>query len=309
MKKTIIAILLAVVLPVCGVVAMSRVPAKGSRKTKTTQVRSDRKRPATTKKKTAAMTENDVENAVVVLETTMGTIKLKLYNDTPLHKSNFLKLVGEGFYDGVLFHRVIDEFMVQTGDPESKDAKADDMLGAGDLGYTVEAEIDYPRHWHKYGALAAARTADQVNPERRSSASQFYIVTGRKYSEQELQGMEERAANLQQKSYFDSLVKKHRDEINAMFEKQDTTGLETLQQQLIDQTMRECKVVSMPQNVRNDYLTVGGTPHLDGQYTVFGEVMEGMDVVEKIQKAETNSADRPKEDIRIISARLDKSRK
>ena len=124
----------------------------------------------------------DDNDALVELKTTMGDIVVELFNDTPLHRDNFLKLVNDGVYDGVLFHRVIDEFMVQAGDPKSKDAPAGASLGSGDLGYTVEAEIMYPKHYHKYGALAAARTGDAMNPEKRSSASQFYIVTGKKMS-------------------------------------------------------------------------------------------------------------------------------
>ncbi len=117
---------------------------------------------------------------VVDIRTSLGDIKVRLYDDTPKHRDNFLKLVREGFYDGVLFHRVIKDFMIQTGDPSSRTADSTAMLGAGDPGYTIEAEIAYPRHYHKRGALAAARTGDQVNPERRSSGSQFYIVTGEK---------------------------------------------------------------------------------------------------------------------------------
>ena len=130
------------------------------------------------------------DGPVVELTTSLGTVRIRLYNDTPLHRDNFLRLVNDGTYDGVLFHRVIDGFMIQTGDPDSKTAKPGDHLGAGDLGYTVEAEIRYPRHYHKYGALAAARTGDAMNPERRSSGSQFYIVTGRVPSERELESME-----------------------------------------------------------------------------------------------------------------------
>lgn len=171
--------------------------------------------------------KDTIQGPLVEIKTNMGDIKVKLYNDTPLHRDNFLKLVKDGFYEGVLFHRVINNFMVQTGDPDSKGAAPGKRLGSGNPGYTIEAEIDYPKHFHKYGALAAARTGDMVNPERRSSGSQFYIVSNRR-----------------------------------------------------------------------------GTPHLDGQYTVFGEVVEGMDVIEKIQNAETDSFDRPLEDIKILSVKV-----
>ena len=126
---------------------------------------------------TPAVAEN-----MVTLHTSMGDIKIRLYDDTPIHRDNFLKLVREGYYDGLIFHRVIKDFMIQAGDPNSRTADSTTMLGDGDPGYTLEAEIKYPAHYHKYGALAAARTGDQFNPERRSSGSQFYIVTGRKYA-------------------------------------------------------------------------------------------------------------------------------
>lgn len=243
-------------------------------------------------------------DAVVELKTTLGDIYVDLYNDTPLHRANFLKLVGEGFYDGVLFHRVIDNFMVQTGDPKSKAASAGQQLGEGDPGYTIEAEIEYPRHYHKYGALAAARTGDAVNPEKRSSGSQFYIVTGRKHSERQMEAMEEKQINQQMQSYFQNLAMQYRDSIQSMQKAGDQEGLEALRQKLIKETEENVKPSRLPENIKSDYATIGGTPHLDGGYTVFGEVLKGMDVVEKIQKAETDSSDRPTEDIRIISAKV-----
>ncbi len=243
-------------------------------------------------------------DAVVEIKTTLGDIVVELYNDTPLHRDNFLKLVGEGFYDGVLFHRVIDGFMVQTGDPTSKDASAGAALGAGNPGYTIEAEIDYPRHFHKYGALAAARTGDNVNPERRSSGSQFYVVTGKKYSERQLESMAESKAGQEMQAYFQRLAMEHRDSIQAMQARGDHDGLEALRQQLIKETEENVKAPEMPANMKEAYIEQGGTPHLDGQYSVFGEVLKGMDTVEKIQKAETDGRDRPKEDIRIISTKV-----
>ena len=134
--------------------------------------------------------ENQATETRVLMHTNKGDIKLKLYNDTPLHRDNFIKLVKEGQYNGLLFHRVIKDFMIQGGDVTSKDAPMNKQLGAGDLGYTVPAEFRYPKYFHKKGALCAARTGDEVNPEKASSASQFYIVTGKKYSEQELNQME-----------------------------------------------------------------------------------------------------------------------
>ena len=212
--------------------------------------------------------------------------------------------MGEGFYDGVLFHRVIDQFMVQTGDPNSKNAPAGAMLGDGDPSYTIEAEILYPKHYHKYGAIAAARTADAVNPEKRSSGSQFYIVTGNKYSERQLEISDYKKRSKALQDYFQKLAYEHRDSIQTLQRAGDNEKLEELRQQLIKETEEKIGVEEMPENIKADYSTIGGTPHLDGGYTVFGEVVKGMDVVEKIQKAETDAADRPKEDIRIISAKV-----
>lgn len=238
---------------------------------------------------------------VVDIKTTMGDIKVKLYDDTPGHRDNFLKLAREGFYNGVLFHRVIKDFMVQTGDPESRQADSTAMLGAGDPGYTLEAEILYPKHYHKYGALAAARTGDQVNPQRRSSGSQFYIVTGRKVSEAQMDQLGHNAEMIAKQAYFRQLCLDNKDKIEELQKAGDSEALEALRQQLIKETEENVKDAGISPKMREDYLTIGGTPHLDGQYTVFGEVLEGMETVEKIQNAETGRADRPKEDIRIIS--------
>lgn len=237
--------------------------------------------------------------------TTAGDIKIRLYDDTPLHRDNFLKLAKEGYYDGVLFHRVINDFMVQTGDPDSKNADKGVMLGSGGPGYTIPAEIEYPKHYHKYGALAAARTGDEMNPERKSSGSQFYIVTGKKYSPQQLSRMEEMSVQKQLQSYFMELQRQNMDTIRQLRLAKDSVGLENLRQELIKQTEGNVKPVTMSEEQVRDYTTIGGTPHLDGQYTVFGEVLEGMDTVEKIQKAETDGRDRPLEDIRIISIKVE----
>lgn len=246
------------------------------------------------------------KETIVDLETTMGPIKIKLYDDTPQHRDNFVKLVKEGFYDGVLFHRVINDFMVQTGDPDSKEAQPGQMLGGGDPGYTLPAEIIYPKHYHKYGALAAARTGDNVNPERRSSSSQFYIVTGRKASQMELDRMAERAVVGERQELFRKLFEQNKDSIKAMGDRGDREAMMELRQQMIDSVEKSVPARPLPQEMSQDYLTLGGTPHLDNQYTVFGEVVSGMETVEKIQKVETDGNDRPKEDVRIIKATIEK---
>ena len=203
----------------------------------------------------AAPQTDDNQMTKVELETTMGNIVVVLYNETPLHRDNFIKLVKEGYYDGVLFHRVIKDFMIQGGDGNSKTAGPDDMLGDGDPGYSIPAEFVYPQYFHKRGVLAAAREPDNVNPERRSSGSQFYIVTGRLFNSEGLKMMAQRIGKMTD------------EQIEA-------------------------------------YTTVGGAPHLDGQYTVFGEVIEGMDVVDKIQYVRTNPFDRPLTDNRIMKATI-----
>lgn len=253
------------------------------------------------------MDKENTDGVLVKFQTTMGDIIVKLYNDTPLHRDNFLKLVKDGYYDGLLFHRVINEFMIQTGDPDSKDAPAGKMLGSGSPDYTIEAEINYPKHYNKYGALAAARTGDQVNPERRSSGSQFYIVTGRKMSEQQFEAMQMRKHQEDLEMTFRKLVNKNRDTIEALQKAGDEEALEALRQKLIKETEESVGEQVLPENLKQDYINKGGAPHLDGAYTVFGEVVEGMDVVEKIQKVETDSHDRPLEDVKIISAKIIKN--
>ena len=200
---------------------------------------------------------------IVVLETTMGTIELKLYDQTPLHRDNFRALAAEGAFDSLLFHRVIRDFMIQGGDPDSKHAEPGVLLGEGDRPYTVPAEFRLEDGiFHRRGALAAAREGDDVNPEQRSSAMQFYIVWGKIF---------------------------------------DDEGLDKIQVRLDDRTGGRVKLTP---EMREVYKTVGGTPHLDGQYTVFGEVVSGLDVVDAIQQVATDENDRPLEDVRILRAYL-----
>lgn len=192
---------------------------------------------------------------LVLIKTNMGNMKLKLYNETPKHRDNFIKLVKEGYYTKTLFHRVIKDFMIQGGDPDSKTATKGQMLGNGGPDYTIPAEF-VPAKFHKKGALAAARTGDEVNPKKESSGSQFYIAQGKKYSDAELNMFEQRMG------------------------KKFTPAQRTA------------------------YTTVGGTPHLDGSYTVFGELVEGFDVLDKIAAVQGNQMNRPLEDVIVTSVEI-----
>lgn len=240
---------------------------------------------------------------VYEIKTDLGSIKVRLYDDTPLHRDNFAKLADAGEYDSVLFHRVIKDFMVQTGDLNSKNPDNKIPLGAGDNGYTVPAEISYPAHFHKYGALAAARTGDEVNPERASSGSQFYIVTGNVWNPSSLARMAENSTNKERQAYFQKLVRENWPEIQKLQQANDSVALDRMRDEMIAKTESAVKPAAMPDNVAAVYTTIGGTPHLDGAYTVFGEVLDGMDVVEKIQASQTDRQDNPVTPIRIISVR------
>ncbi|MDE6703389.1 MAG: peptidylprolyl isomerase [Muribaculaceae bacterium] len=248
----------------------------------------------------------DTSNVTVEVETTLGSFTVLLYGDTPRHRDNFVKLVKEGYYNGTLFHRVINEFMVQAGDPDSKNAAPGQQLGAGGPGYTVDAEFVFPKHFHKRGALAAARQGDQVNPTKASSGSQFYIVTGKKVSDAEMASMEQSMEQSALHSRFNQLAMAHMDEVRKMQQEGDNAGLQKLQEQLIAEAQAYVAEhpVKMTEEMKEAYKTVGGTPFLDNNYTVFGEVIKGMETVDKIEKVETDRSDRPKEDVRIISMKV-----
>ena len=237
---------------------------------------------------------------IVKISTPKGDIRVRLYDETPQHRDNFVKLVNEGFYNGTLFHRVIKGFMIQGGDPDSIGAPAGKMLGTGGPGYNVPAEIVYPQLFHKRGALAAARQSDEVNPERESSGSQFYLVYGKVYTPQELKQMEKQMSMQQEQVIFNKLVQQNRSQILELRKARNQAGLQELQDQLIAETKKQMKELPAPKFTPEQletYTTIGGTPFLDNQYTVFGEVESGMEVVAEIQQCATLSADRPKEDI------------
>lgn len=260
---------------------------------------------AGSKRQTNHHMENE-KRTLVKLETTMGNITVALYNETPKHRDNFIKLVKEGVYDSTLFHRVIKQFMIQAGDPDSKNASDTAMLGSGDVGYTIPAEFN-PKFFHKKGVLAAARQGDDVNPAKASSGCQFYIVTGRKFTEPQLLGMENKINEQREEALFDSLARQHMKEIYKMRKAGDNAGLlelqDTLEAQARELADKEEKFRFTPEQIKA-YSTIGGAPHLDGSYTVFGEVTEGIEVVDNIEIAKTNRADRPIENIRILKASI-----
>ena len=237
--------------------------------------------------------------AKVLIKTSLGDITVRLYDETPLHRDNFLKLAKEGYYDGTLFHRVIKNFMVQGGDPDSRGASPTAHLGAGGPDYTIPAEFNKDLI-HKKGALAAARQGDEVNPEKRSSGSQFYIVTGEIYSAGKLTQLERQMAQQQLQNIFNGLVVENRNRIIELRKNRDNAGLMALQEELQQKTYAMAKEQGEPKYSpvqREVYTTVGGTPFLDQNYTVFGEVEEGLDVVDKIQLVKTQPGDRPVDDI------------
>lgn len=250
----------------------------------------------------------ETKETIVVMDTTLGEIKLKLYNETPKHRANFIKLAKEGQYEGLLFHRVIKDFMIQGGDVTSKDAPMNKQLGAGDLGYTVPAEFKYPTYFHKKGALCAARTGDEVNPERASSASQFYIVTGKKYSESELNQMEKQLDSRLKQEIFNRLQTENRTKIMELYRSGNKEELAILRDTLIGKTELEAEKrkgeAKIPAEIRETYKTIGGVPFLDNQYTVYGEVTEGIEVVDAIQQVKTNKQDRPTENVIIKSVKI-----
>ena len=236
--------------------------------------------------------------AKIKIQTPKGDITVRLYDETPKHRDNIIKLAKGGYYDGTLFHRVIKDFMVQGGDPDSKGAPQGKHLGAGGPDYTIEAEIN-PQFFHKRGALCAARLGDEVNPNKESSGSQFYIVWGETYKPAQLKQMEKQMKQNQVTVAFNDLVSYHKDEIMEMRRNRDRAGLQDMQERLMKEAQDICKAnpVGFSDEQFEAYTTIGGTPFLDGEYTVFGEVEEGLDVVEAINDVETDRADRPSEDV------------
>lgn len=246
-------------------------------------------------------TRQPADKNIVVISTEMGDIKVKLYDETPEHRDNFLKLAREGFYDDLLFHRVINNFMVQGGDPDSKNAEPGGRLGSGGPGYTVTAEI-LEGFFHKKGALAAARQGDQVNPERRSSGSQFYIVHGKVWRPGELDTMEMQRNSALQQSIFNKHFTAAQEELNRLRQENNEAGFNVRVAELreeADSIFQVTPKFSFSQEQRLAYTTIGGYPSLDGAYTVFGEVIEGLEVIDRVAALKTDANDRPHTDVKI----------
>lgn len=242
----------------------------------------------------------------IVISTSFGDMKLKLFNETPKHRDNFLKLVKEHFYDSLLFHRVIQDFMIQGGDPDSKYAESTKLLGDGDLNYTVPAEFNETL-CHKKGMLCAARNSDDVNPTKASSACQFYIVQGKKRTDEDLVSFEKRInknliADIKVKVLNkpeNSLLK---EKINHFKAQQNNDSLMIyfkIINKLVDEEYGKTTHYIFPEAHKTLYKTIGGTPHLDTNYTIFGEVIEGLNVIDKIAAVSKNKDDRPLIDIRM----------
>jgi len=247
----------------------------------------------------------------VKIHTTMGDIVVKLYNETPKTRDNFIKLVKDKFYDSTLFHRVIQGFMIQGGDPNSKNAKPGVMLGNGDAGYTIPAEF-VPGLFHKKGVIATARQGDNVNPTKASSGCQFYIVQGKVFRRGEMDTMEQRANFGIKQQIFTKIISEPKNaQLKARFIKyQNQSNIDSLQaltktiEPEIDSIYDKTPKFSFTPEERKAYTTVGGTPQLDNNYTVFGEVVEGIDIVDKIAAVKTDKADRPVEDVRVLSMEI-----
>jgi peptidylprolyl isomerase len=247
---------------------------------------------------------NKSDEHIILITTTVGNIKLKLYNGTPLHRDNFLKLVSTHFFDSLLFHRVIPHFMVQAGDPDSKSAKAGVKLGDGDLKYTIPIELN-PAYYHKRGALGAAREMDLLNPSKASSACQFYIVEGKVFTDSALQVVQAKRIT-KNKTYNRVITDPANKNLVDRYKKYMDTNPDSTKaiNKEIDQLVNE-QVASSPLHLFTSeqiksYTTQGGSPHLDGSYTVFGEVTEGMDIVERIVNEPRDDNDRPFTNIRIL---------
>ncbi|MDL2256100.1 peptidylprolyl isomerase [Parabacteroides sp. OttesenSCG-928-K15] len=240
----------------------------------------------------------------VTVKTSMGDVTLLLYDDTPLHKENFIKLCSENAHDGVLFHRIIKEFVVQGGDPTSKERVAGAKYGSESGGYTVPAEI-VPHYFNKRGALIDAKKADAVNTERASAGTQFCFVQGKILNDEELAEKEARINDIRRNWLYHKFRKELVEADPSLAEKEKENELE---QQVAIMVMDEVERLGGPYVIpdahREVYKTIGGVPHLDGSVTIFGEVVKGFDIVEKMSLVDTDENDRPLKDVYVISTKV-----
>ncbi len=231
----------------------------------------------------------------VRIETEYGVMIVELFDECPQHRDNFIKLAKEGFYDGTIFHRVINGFMIQGGDPESKDATPDQVLGNGGPGYKIPAEFN-EKYYHKKGALCAARQGDRQNPKKESSGSQFYVVHGKKFAPADIEMMEKRTHQQKQQTAIQGYLNKPENKhlLDAVMWCQQNQKIDSLNK-IIESVVPHAKVdkFAFSPSQKEDYVTIGGAPHLDGSYTVFGQVIEGLDVIDKIAAVECGQRNRP----------------
>lgn len=274
------------------------------------------------------------EGTIVLISTDYGDIKVLLYDDTPQHRDNFVKLINEGFYDGLLFHRVMKDFMIQGGDPDSKGAATGTLLGNGGPGYTVPAEFN-PKYYHKKGSLAAARQPDQVNPLKASSGSQFYLVQGQVYDTLMLSNMAMQLEQQMMQTAISAKAQSDADLLQEIQEMQMANDQESLGAMIADLTscvkgdmlglgngnllpsdleslsaeevaeIEAYSAFSFSEEQIEAYTTIGGTPFLDMNYTVFGEVIDGLEVIDQIAAVETDANDRPNMDVSMTIKVLD----
>ena len=239
----------------------------------------------------------------VEISTTMGDVTVMLYDDTPLHRDNFIKLCSENFYEGVLFHRIIKEFVVQGGDPSSKAHEPGVLYGNDGGGYSVPAEI-LPNHFIKRGALIDAKEGDDVNPERVSAGTQFCFVQGKVWNDKGLDSMETRINQIRRNWLYYKIRKDLKEKFPEYASPDKEEDLHIEASVLLEDTLAKLPAVTIPAEQREVYKTIGGTPHLDGSVTIFGEVVEGFDIVEKMSLVETDKNDRPLKDVIVLKTKV-----
>jgi peptidylprolyl isomerase len=250
---------------------------------------------------TSCNTPGANDDIIVLIQTSAGDIKVKLYNETPQHKENFIKLINSGFYNGISFHRVIKDFMIQAGDPSTKPGH--ETLPDSIQQYTIASEFN-TMYYHKKGALAAARQGININPYMRSSGTQFYIVQGKKYTEDELNIAEQRINSQVKQGKFSTIIKETSDSLKSAGRTATDAEIQEIASIKMFQFLTSTPDYKLSTEQRQAYTTIGGTPMLDGTYTVFGEVTEGLDVVDRIASEKTDPSDKPLNNILILKTKI-----